>query len=616
MSSCLPESCILILLGLVAGVVIHHTDNSGTFHLSPRLFMLFLLPPIVLDSAYSLNDKVFYQNLGTILLYAVVGTLLNWIFIGPTLYGLSQIKAMGDISLSLLECLLFSSFIVAVDPVAVLAIFQEIGVNKCLYFLVFGESLLNDAVTIVLSNTMSTFLSVGDVSANQIGLGIASFFTVSLGGLSIGIIFGVITSIITKHTLHVRVVEPLCMFGFAYLAYLVAEMVHWSGIISCIGCGLVQNSYAMFNISRKSRTTVKYFSKMLSSTMDAIIFLFLGIELYTIDHYWHSGFVLWSIFLCTIYRSISVFGLTFLANYWRENKINLEEQFIMFYGGLRGAVCFAIASTLTEGKTKSIFMTATFGVIIWTVFIQGLTIKPLVGFCKIKKMQSRQNYSLFQEMSENVFDSVLAGIEGITDEYGDTLLWMYLKYYDNRYCRPILQSKESETGPPLVKLYEKVTLKDSTTGFLKYTSSNPALEDAAKNTIRDVENGITTTRPSFKKMLKRAYSLDTGKTRHISVEGLGKILKSQSADRRYHDKNLTREGKQEQLKTHISTAQEDVQNWAKRKRLFSVSSSAQNEEQGDRGSEENDESFDKLQTSLFQSIEPIVEENVEEITVL
>ncbi len=99
-------------------------------------------------------------------------------------------------------------------------------------------------------------------------------------------------------------VEPLALFGMAYLSYVTAELFHWSGIISLIGCGLVQAHYSFKNISKKSYTTVKYFIKMLSATSDCVIFLFLGIALMDGPHYWHTGFVVWTVSFTLICRFI------------------------------------------------------------------------------------------------------------------------------------------------------------------------------------------------------------------------------------------------------------------------------------------------------------------------
>lgn len=90
-----------------------------------------------------------------------------------------------------------------------------------------------------------------------------AFLSVSCGAMAIGCIFGCVTAIVTKYTNEVRVVEPLAVIGIAYMAYLTAELVHFSGIISIICCGLIQVQYAMNNISQKSYTTVKYFTKMM-----------------------------------------------------------------------------------------------------------------------------------------------------------------------------------------------------------------------------------------------------------------------------------------------------------------------------------------------------------------
>ena len=105
----------------------------------------------------------------------------------------------------------------------------QVGVNDVLFFLVFGESLLNDAMTVVLYKTFSEFTKMDSIETNQYLLAIAAFFTVSLGGVILGIACGCVSCLITKYTKHVRVVEPLATFSMAYFAYLFAELFHWSG---------------------------------------------------------------------------------------------------------------------------------------------------------------------------------------------------------------------------------------------------------------------------------------------------------------------------------------------------------------------------------------------------
>lgn len=151
LSSIVPESCLLIVVGLLVGGLIELAGETVPPVLDSRLFFLCLLPPIILDAGYFLPIRPFMENLGTILMFAVVGTLWNAFFIGGLLYAVCQIQPdnPSNLQLELLPCLLFGSIISAVDPVAVLAVFEEIHINELLHILVFGESLLNDAVTVV-----------------------------------------------------------------------------------------------------------------------------------------------------------------------------------------------------------------------------------------------------------------------------------------------------------------------------------------------------------------------------------------------------------------------------------------------------------------------------------
>lgn len=469
LSSKVPESCVLVTLGMALGLIVYfttknqqgpipHCEHVPLPHFTSDMFFFILLPPIVLESAYSLHDRAFFDNLGTVLVFALVGTLFNIATIGPTMYGLNMAGAMGSINFTFSEGLVFSALISAVDPVAVLAIFQELGVNKDLYFLVFGESLLNDGMTVVVYNTMTSFMEMDQVTGWQYVLAVVAFVVVVFGGLFIGLIFGCITALVTKSTTDVRVVEPLALLGLSYLSYLTAELFHFSGIISLIVCGLIQAHYAMQNISQKSYTCVKYFTKMASATSDTVIFMFLGMVLVSDEHEWHTGFVLWAVALCFIYRFIGVFVLTGIMNNYRIKKVNLEEQFIAAYGGLRGAVAFSLVNMLDESlKPRRIFVTATLAVILCTIFIQGTTIKPLVGLLQIRKHSSGKK-NLSEEINDTTMDHIMAGVEEILGQHGDFYLRELLIYYNDRYLRKWFLRSTCESK--LTRLFEKIAISE------------------------------------------------------------------------------------------------------------------------------------------------------------
>lgn len=181
-----PESCMLILLGLVLGGVVLIANKKQLYQLDPALFFLFLLPTIVGDAGYFMPARLFFDNLGAILMYAVVGTLWNAFCTGFCLYAAKLLGVIGQravarrtfrfhcmlsgsshvrgprnlflfmhvctderVQADLMDFLLFGALISAVDPVAVLAVFEEVHINDTLFIIVFGESLLNDAVTVV-----------------------------------------------------------------------------------------------------------------------------------------------------------------------------------------------------------------------------------------------------------------------------------------------------------------------------------------------------------------------------------------------------------------------------------------------------------------------------------
>lgn len=468
LSSKVPESCVLIVIGLVFGAVLHYSGATRSVKLyEPHEFFLFLLPPIILESAFSLHDRTFAENVGGVLLFAVLGTVLNCFLIGLTLYGLYQANAMEEIHATFVQMLLFSSLIVAVDPVAVLAVFQEVGVNNTLYFLVFGESLLNDGVTVVLYNVMQTFNKMDSIAPIQILLGVAKFFVVVLFGFAVGVVCGLVSSYITKFTNTVKVVEPLIVLGFAYLSYLVSELFEFSGIVSIIACGIIQVHYAFHNISKKAKLTIRFFTKVIATASEIIIFLFLGIVTMDQQHVWKTGFTLWTLFFCVIYRFLVTYGISICINKFstaRVRRIRLDEMFMISYGGLRGAVCFSLVALIDENEVpmKRLFVTTTLFVIFFTVFVQGGTIKFLVKKLRIKLAVNTNEMKISEAVTSRVFDHITAGVEEILGyTTGDHHIKEKLDHIDDTVVRPLILRVATKSDLEEISLYyEKLVMKE------------------------------------------------------------------------------------------------------------------------------------------------------------
>lgn len=464
LNSIVPESCLLIVVGLLVGGLIRLAGENVPPVMNADVFFLCLLPPIILDAGYFLPIRPFMENLGTILMFAVVGTLWNAFFIGGLLYAVCQINPGYPVKLNqigLLPCLLFGSIISAVDPVAVLAVFEEIHINELLHILVFGESLLNDAVTVVLYHLFEEYAGVGTVTVLDGFLGIVSFLVVALGGVLVGAIYGILAAFTSRFTSHMRVIEPLFVFVYSYIAYLSAEMFHLSGIMALIACGAVMKPYVEANISHKSHTTIKYFLKMWSSVSETLIFIFLGVA--TVDgrhHEWNWVFVTATVILCLIARVIGVIGLTFVMNKVRIVKLTTKDQFIIAYGGLRGAIAFSLGFLLNSNQfpEKNMFLTSIITVVFFTVFVQGMTIKPLVELLAVKKKQEAKR-TINEEIHTQFLDHLLTGIEDICGHYGHHHWKDKLNRFNKKYVKRCLIAGNRSEEPQLLSFFHKMEMK-------------------------------------------------------------------------------------------------------------------------------------------------------------
>ncbi|XP_053310448.1 sodium/hydrogen exchanger 1 [Spea bombifrons] len=460
-SNVVPESCLLIVVGLLVGGLIKAVGETPPV-LKSDVFFLYLLPPIILDAGYFLPLRPFTENLGTILMFALVGTLWNAFFVGSLLFAVCQIGGSKLSGVNLLANLLFGSIISAVDPVAVLAVFEEIHINELLHILVFGESLLNDAVTVVLYHLFEEFAGLEQLTFREISLGFLSFFVVALGGVFVGLVYGIIAAFTSRFTSHIRVIEPLFVFLYSYMAYLSAELFHLSGIMALIASGVVMRPYVEANISHKSHTTIKYFLKMWSSVSETLIFIFLGVSTVAGPHDWNWTYVISTLIFCLIARVLGVLGLTWFINKFRIVKLTPKDQFIIAYGGLRGAIAFSLAYLLDSRHfpKREMFLTAIITVIFFTVFVQGMTIRPLVELLAVKKKQESKR-SINEEIHTQFLDHLLTGIEDICGHYGHHHWKDKLNRFNKKYVKKCLIAGERSTEPQLIAFYHKMEMKQA-----------------------------------------------------------------------------------------------------------------------------------------------------------
>ncbi|XP_066861168.1 sodium/hydrogen exchanger 2-like isoform X2 [Anser cygnoides] len=451
--SVVPESCLLIFVGLIMGGIIYGLNDKSPPVMDSDIFFLYLLPPIVLDAGYFMPSRPFFENIGTILL-----------------------------------------LIAAVDPVAVLAVFEEIHVNEKLHILVFGESLLNDAVTVVLYKLFRSFCEMPAIKTVDVFAGVGKFFVVGIGGVLVGLTFGMTAAFTTRFTKDIRVIEPLFVFLYSYLSYLTAEMFHLSGIVAIIACAMGMKRYVEANISLKSHTTVKYFMKMWSSVSDTLIFIFLGVSTIGENHEWNWPYICFTVIFCLIWRALGVLVLTFFVNRFHVNTVTSKDQFIIAYGGLRGAICFSLVFLLPDFHRKKLFIAATTVVILFTVFVQGMTIRPLVDLLHVKRKRESAP-TVGEQIHIRFLDHLLAGIEDISGHWGQYYWKDKLEYLNSKYLQKILLREYDQPKSSIVLLYEKLERKHAIelaeAGQLGHAPSHPSLLNSDRTVITDKKSEDT-----------------------------------------------------------------------------------------------------------------------------
>lgn len=377
----LPFTVMMVVVGIAISLLSHNLPVlervEETLRISPDLILFVFLPTLIFEASYNLDARQLRHNSVQILALAIPGLLLST--------GLIGVIVWRALDIDLPAALLMGALLSATDPVAVIALFRRIGAPGRLSTLIEGESLFNDATALVLSKILLASLAVGVLSQDQLVGAALGFVTLFVGGLGVGVLLGYLTGKVIGWIQSDPILEIGLTTALAYLSFLIAEEVlHVSGIMATLGAGLTLGTWGKLRITSSVRIYLEHFWEVLAFIANAFLFLLLGmqVDLPALLSAW--DLVLWVILAMLVSRALVIFGLLPLVDRLpKVEPIGIGYRFIMFWGGLRGAIALAIVLSLPEYPFKELFVALVTGAVLFTLLAQGLSMRRALRLMKL-----------------------------------------------------------------------------------------------------------------------------------------------------------------------------------------------------------------------------------------
>jgi len=362
-------------VGLVAtGIVLAALRFSPSVSLTKELLFSVLLPPLIFEAAFTLTWEPLRRDLGVVLVLATLGVAVA---AGVTATGMHHVAGWPWRS-----AFLFGVLIAATDPVSVIAAFKDANSHGRLRLLIESESLFNDGTAAVLF-AICLQLAAGRMPSAPSA---AMDLVVTIGGSIVcGALVAGGTLLLSGHT-DDHLIEITFTTVAAYGSFLLAEHLRLSGVLATLTAGLmVGNIGPLGAMSARGREAVQAFWEYGAFVANSLVFLLIGIR-----EAGQSFFASWSTILTAILfvilaRAIAVYSCC-APFAWSTRRVAIRHQHILFWGGLRGALALALALAIPMGlPERDSIVTASFAVVAFSVFVQGLTLTPLLrSFGEIK----------------------------------------------------------------------------------------------------------------------------------------------------------------------------------------------------------------------------------------
>ena len=358
---------------VVAGMSLAFSHINLGISLTHDMIFDLILPALLFEAALNLHWGELKRDAVPVMLLSIVGVLIST---AVTFLGMRHLLAWPTA-----PALIFAVLIAATDPVAVIALFKDLNMKGRVRLLIESESLFNDGVAAVLFALALIWILH---TPQSVGLPWYLLLTMSGGGLLVGALVGLGALLVAGRTGD-HLVETAVTLAAAYGAFLLAENLHFSGVLATVMAGLVVGSIGVrtagrkLGLSHRGRIFALEFWEFLAFLANSIVFLLIGVSASHI-HLNTLGYasLCVTIMLVLLGRAISIYPLSLVFQYSRW-RIVLAEQHALFWAGLRGALGLALALSLPESfPMRGTVVIATFGVVTFSVIVQGLTMPALL----------------------------------------------------------------------------------------------------------------------------------------------------------------------------------------------------------------------------------------------
>jgi len=379
----LPFTALLVVIGVALSWLDHVwllLEPMQGFRLSPDLVLYVFLPALIFESGYGLDGRQLMKDIVPVMALAVPALMIS---AGVIALGLTWFLGMDPT-----WALLFGALISATDPIAVIALFKELGAPVRLNVLVEGESLFNDATALVLFKVVLVMAVAGSLSWQQAGPAAGEFLYVFAGGVIVGLIFGFAGSWLLRF---VRAESPVLALSIAlaYASFVVSEhMLHLSGVVTVVTASLTFGTWGRSRMSLEVSDTLHDTWGFIAFVCNVLLFLLVGLSIDPTFITEHLSTIAIAVALVIAARAASVYSMVpLVTRTFGLHAISMREQHIMWWGGLKGGLAIAMALSIPDDvPVRDDLLALTIGVVLFTLLINAPTIRPLMQWLKMDRM--------------------------------------------------------------------------------------------------------------------------------------------------------------------------------------------------------------------------------------